>query len=151
MTFCLTPANNCFVQQSSVASPRFGMCCLQGDVDLPLFRPLPNFLIQLLGGADARGKRFRTELRHYNNMFAFTSVKCGTTFRGLPPRGLTILSHRDLQNRKRNLRYFFPIEITSFTGVCRCRIVKTKVAKITRLSGGSREVVTSQIRYAAPI
>ena len=64
------------------------MSCLQGDVDLPLFRPLPNFLIQLLRGADARGKRFRTELRHYNNMFAFTSVKCGTTFRGLPPGDL---------------------------------------------------------------
>jgi hypothetical protein len=64
------------------------MCCLQGDVDLPLFRPLPNFLIQLLRGTNQRGKRFRTEHRHYNNMFAFTSVQCGTTFRGLPLEGL---------------------------------------------------------------
>ena len=84
--------NTCFVfgyiltplQASAAANPLFGStCCLQGDVELEPFRPLPQFLRNLLHQPGPEANEFRAKLREYNSAFAFTSIKCKTTNRGV--------------------------------------------------------------------
>src|SRR5713101_982007 len=52
----------------------FGMCCLQGQVQLPpLAHPLPT-LTTLFKGSTPLAKRFRKSICQFNFAFAFTSV-----------------------------------------------------------------------------
>jgi PIF1-like helicase/Helitron helicase-like domain at N-terminus len=59
---------------SSNVNPRFGMCCLQGQVQLPPFSQPPLTLTQLLMGSSHLHKKFRDNIRQYNAAFAFTSI-----------------------------------------------------------------------------
>ncbi|XP_028775968.1 uncharacterized protein LOC114732794 [Neltuma alba] len=54
--------------------PRFGMCCLQGKVQLPTFQDPPVQLFNLLAGHHPQSNHFRMHVRTYNMMFAFTSM-----------------------------------------------------------------------------
>ena len=59
---------------TSKKKPRFGMCCLQGAIDLPLNHNLPNEIKALLTSDNVETKDFRTAIRLYNSILSFTSV-----------------------------------------------------------------------------
>lgn len=55
-------------------SARFGSCCLSGQISLPLLQAPPNELHTLYEGQDPLAKKFRDNIRNYNNALAMTSV-----------------------------------------------------------------------------
>ena len=55
-------------------NPKFGFCCLQGSIDIPLLNKIPNELNQLISSQDRCGKDLRTSIRLYNSILAFTSI-----------------------------------------------------------------------------
>jgi len=54
--------------------PKFGMCCLQGQIQLPPFQLLTGILHNYLTGNDYPSREFRNNIRQYNAAFAMTSV-----------------------------------------------------------------------------
>ena len=58
---------------SGVREPRFGMCCLQGQVNLPAIQQWPRILQDLFDDPQDR-RQFKKKIRQYNNTLAFTSV-----------------------------------------------------------------------------
>jgi len=54
--------------------PKFGMCCLQGQIQLPLLQPLTKILHNYLTGDDYSSREFRNNIWQYNAAFAMTSV-----------------------------------------------------------------------------
>lgn len=54
--------------------PKFGMCCLQGKVKLPILEEPPTLLRSLLDGTHPKSRHFLTNIRCYNMMFSFTSM-----------------------------------------------------------------------------
>ena len=59
---------------SRVNYPRFGMYCLQGQIQLPPFQPLTGILYNYLTGDDYFSKEFCNNIQQYNAAFAMTSV-----------------------------------------------------------------------------
>jgi hypothetical protein len=59
---------------SSMRNPKFGTCCLQGQISLPYLTEPPPVLQSLLTASTARARGFREKIRRYNCAFAFTSV-----------------------------------------------------------------------------
>ncbi|EGN94905.1 hypothetical protein SERLA73DRAFT_155591 [Serpula lacrymans var. lacrymans S7.3] len=59
---------------SSRIHPKFGVCCLQGQVRLDPFREAPAALHRLFRGVDITAREFHDKVRSYNNAFAFTSL-----------------------------------------------------------------------------
>ena len=56
--------------------PVFMLCCREGRVDLPLLKQAPDFLNALLDyGGGRRASKFHENIRAYNSMFAFTSIR----------------------------------------------------------------------------
>ncbi|KAK0226672.1 hypothetical protein IW262DRAFT_1457915 [Armillaria fumosa] len=62
------------IKNSSKTNPRFGMCCLQGQIKLPPLRPAPTILQNLLCGNDPMSKVFLYDIRQYNAALSFTSL-----------------------------------------------------------------------------
>ena len=60
--------------KSSNVHPKFGVCCLQGQIQLPSISQSPPLLHQLLNSSTPRARKFRDGIRQYNSAFAFTSV-----------------------------------------------------------------------------
>ena len=60
--------------KSSINNPLFGVCCLQGQVSLPMPTLPPQPLRDLMNGRDPRSKEFLEHIRRYNSAFAFTST-----------------------------------------------------------------------------
>jgi len=54
--------------------PKFGGCCIQGQVKLPEWEQPPLILKQLLCGVHPLSDTFRKNIRQYNAAFAFTSL-----------------------------------------------------------------------------
>ena len=54
--------------------PNYGMCCFSGKVITPKLENIPPELQQLLDGNDSVSKKFRENIRNYNNALAMTSV-----------------------------------------------------------------------------
>jgi Helitron helicase-like domain at N-terminus len=54
--------------------PKFGMCCLTGQIVLPPFPPPPQDLRHLFDGTSPHSQEFKTNIRQYNSTFAFTSL-----------------------------------------------------------------------------
>jgi hypothetical protein len=54
--------------------PKFGSCCLQGQIRLPPFPCAPSALQDLLCGKSPLSKELKTNIRQYNAAFAFTSL-----------------------------------------------------------------------------
>jgi len=50
------------------------MCCLQGQIQLPLLQPLTGILYNYLTGDDYCSKEFHNNIWQYNVAFAMTSV-----------------------------------------------------------------------------
>ena len=53
----------------------FGKCCKYGDAILERMPQLPEPLNGLMTGSDRQSRLFREHLRHWNSLFAFTSIK----------------------------------------------------------------------------
>lgn len=51
------------------------ICCQRGTVELPLLQKPPPLLYSLICGTDDRSNHFRQNIRAYNSMFAFTSIR----------------------------------------------------------------------------
>jgi len=60
--------------KSSNANPKFGICCLQGQIQLPSLSQPPHLLHQLLTSSTPHAQKFRDSIHQYNSAFAFTSV-----------------------------------------------------------------------------
>jgi len=59
---------------SRVNYPKFGMCCLQEQIQLPPLQPLTGILYNYLTGDDYSSRQFRNNIWQYNTAFAMTSV-----------------------------------------------------------------------------
>jgi len=59
---------------SRVNYPKFGMCCLQGQIQLPSLQPLTGILHNYLTGNNYPSREFCNNIRQYNVAFAMTSV-----------------------------------------------------------------------------
>ncbi|CAN6879388.1 unnamed protein product, partial [Brassica oleracea] len=55
-------------------NPKFSLCCMQGQVQLPLLKQPPEVLKNLLIGDDKLSKHFQRNTRAYNVVFSFTSL-----------------------------------------------------------------------------
>ena len=62
------------LRNSSITSPKFGMCCPQGKVALPQLQEPPLILHRLLNHEDHTAKYFLEHIQQYNAALAFTSV-----------------------------------------------------------------------------
>jgi Helitron helicase-like domain at N-terminus len=69
------------IATSSRTSPRFNMCCLDGDVVLPPIRDPPPQLRALYESNLPHAAQFRANIRRYNGALAFTSVNYRTDTR----------------------------------------------------------------------
>ena len=58
---------------SGVREPHFGICCLQGQVNLPVIHQWPCVLQDLFDDPQDR-RQFKKKIRQYNNTLAFTSM-----------------------------------------------------------------------------
>ena len=61
---------------SSKRNPLFGMCCTSGKIKLPKLADPPGEILNLLSGQDHIAKKFRENIRRYNNALAMTSLGC---------------------------------------------------------------------------
>jgi hypothetical protein len=59
---------------STIANPKFGICCLQGKIKLHLLPDPPTELKDLYERRDPNSAHFLTLIRRYNNSFAMTSA-----------------------------------------------------------------------------
>ena len=63
------------VEQRQIAkNPTFSLCCMQGQVQLPLLKQPPEVLQNLLNRDDKLSKHFQRNTRAYNMVFSFTSL-----------------------------------------------------------------------------
>ncbi|EGO20270.1 hypothetical protein SERLADRAFT_442403 [Serpula lacrymans var. lacrymans S7.9] len=59
---------------SSGIHPKFGVCCLQGQVRLDSFQEAPAALHRLFRGVNITAREFCDKVHSYSNAFAFTSL-----------------------------------------------------------------------------
>ena len=62
------------LSSSTRNAPKFGMCCLTGQISLPSFPPPPQELLHLFDGTSPNSPEFKTNIHQYNATFAFTSL-----------------------------------------------------------------------------
>ena len=62
------------LSKSTLAAPKFGVCCMDGKVQLPALQDPPPQLRELLTSPDQSCVKFRQNLWKYNRAFAFTSL-----------------------------------------------------------------------------
>ena len=63
------------ITTSSRTRPLFSICCTHGKIVLPIPRCPPQQIINLLTAEDEASNDFFTNIRAYNNMFAFASIR----------------------------------------------------------------------------
>ncbi|CAF0883254.1 unnamed protein product [Brachionus calyciflorus] len=59
----------------TICNPKFSTCCLKGRVKLPESSPLPSLFTELLTGNQPINNHFKSKIRLYNSIFAFTSFR----------------------------------------------------------------------------
>ena len=59
---------------STMAVPRFGMCCNSGNVAIQLLPDPPTAIRRFYDGFDVQSREFKNNLWRYNRTFAFTSI-----------------------------------------------------------------------------
>ena len=72
----------------TVRQPQFTLCCNNGQIVLPPFGSLPGYLYELLHSPSPEAREFRNNIRAYNAAFAFTSLDCTATDRGVTGPGI---------------------------------------------------------------
>ncbi|KAL0090583.1 hypothetical protein J3Q64DRAFT_1626500, partial [Phycomyces blakesleeanus] len=66
------------LQASSSTSPRFGLCCSNRKITVPLPLVPPQALLDFVTNYDQsnqQAENFHTNIRAFNNAFAFASIK----------------------------------------------------------------------------
>jgi len=63
------------LRSSLVNLPKFGMCCLQGQIQLSLLQLLTRILHNYLTGDNYFSREFCNNIWQYNAVFAMTSVR----------------------------------------------------------------------------
>jgi hypothetical protein len=58
----------------STPFPKISMCCMKGKITIPNMLEPPPLIQNLFMGLDPRSSHFLSNVRSYNNMFAFTSL-----------------------------------------------------------------------------
>ena len=61
-------------KRRNAKNPTFSLCCMQGQVQLPLLKEPPTILKNLLEGDDPRSRHFQKHIGPYNMVFSFTSL-----------------------------------------------------------------------------
>ena len=61
-------------KRTNAKKPKFSLCCMQGQVQLPLLKEPPSVLKKLLEGDEPRSRHFQKHIRPYNMVFSFTSL-----------------------------------------------------------------------------
>ncbi|XP_016194941.1 uncharacterized protein LOC107635906 [Arachis ipaensis] len=56
------------------ATPHFGLCCMDGKVQLPILKSAPDILQNLHFKHDETSRFFKKKIRLFNSMFSFTSM-----------------------------------------------------------------------------
>jgi hypothetical protein len=69
------------------SSPKISMCCMKGKITIPYMLEPPVLIRNLFMGLDRRSSHFLSNVRSYNNMFAFTSLGGKVEFGGTDGRG----------------------------------------------------------------
>ena len=59
---------------STKTNLKFGLCCMNGKIVLPLFQKPPDFLCSLLTELTSEARTFRNYIRMYNSSLAFASI-----------------------------------------------------------------------------
>ncbi|XP_025611896.1 uncharacterized protein [Arachis hypogaea] len=54
--------------------PKFGLCCMDGKVELPILKMVPQTLQDLHSMNNDRARYFQKNIRKFNSMFSFTSM-----------------------------------------------------------------------------
>jgi len=67
--------------------PKFGMCCLQGQVRLAKLKHPPTELWNLFSGSNPLSANFKKNIRQYNAAFAFTSLRAKIDYSVLTANG----------------------------------------------------------------
>ncbi|CAN6855230.1 unnamed protein product, partial [Brassica oleracea] len=62
------------IRRLKTKNPKFSLCCMKGQVQLPLLKQPPEVLKTLLNGDDKLSKHFQRNTRAYNMVFSFTSL-----------------------------------------------------------------------------
>ena len=75
------------LSMSTKTNVLFGTCCNSGRIQLPPLDPPPDAIQSLFTNQDPVSKEFRSNIRQYNNAFAFTSL-------GVPKRRIVTHNHR---------------------------------------------------------
>ena len=65
-----------WASEKLVNSPKFGMCCNSGKIEVPRLDDPPPELLHLLSGQEDICKKFHDYIRNYNNALAMTSLGC---------------------------------------------------------------------------
>jgi len=55
--------------------PKISLCCMKGKITLPYMLEPPALIRNLFSRLDAHNSHFLTNIRSYNNMFAFTYME----------------------------------------------------------------------------
>ncbi|CAN7058312.1 unnamed protein product [Brassica rapa subsp. trilocularis] len=61
-------------KRRNAKNPTFSLCCMQGQVQLPLLKEPLTILKKLLEGDDPRSRHFQKHIGPYNMVFSFTSL-----------------------------------------------------------------------------
>ena len=70
------------------SNPQFKTCCKYGNINLPLFQPLLEYLYDLLESYNTSARRFRERLYIYNTVLAFISINYTVTNYNIAQGGL---------------------------------------------------------------
>ncbi|KAL6524355.1 hypothetical protein OROHE_016026 [Orobanche hederae] len=62
------------LKKSPLSSPKFGLCCIRGKIQLPLLKQPPRLLRDLLQNRHIKSRNYIDNIRAYNMMYAFTSM-----------------------------------------------------------------------------
>jgi len=86
------------LRSSLVNFPKFGMCCLQGQIQLPPLQLLTVILYNYLTRDNYPSREFCNNIQQYNTAFAMTSVdvRIANSWAGIKPTAL--LSVFDKEN-----------------------------------------------------
>ncbi|XP_057545879.1 uncharacterized protein LOC130824877 [Amaranthus tricolor] len=68
-------ANERARKDGSLKNAKFSLCCMKGKVQIPTLKNPPRFLEDLLSRKDSRSRYFVENIRAFNMMFAFTSMR----------------------------------------------------------------------------
>jgi len=74
--------------KSTIKNNMFGLCCLSGDIEIPLLPSPPDEIKELLEKNDDRSKFFQKNIRAFNSALAMSSL--GVKQQHLPTKGPSV-------------------------------------------------------------